>query len=70
MKRFEVPVRSPPVKVDDEYDVTITAKGSRGDGITRIKGFVIFVPGTNVGDEVKIKIEKVFRKFAVAKVLG
>jgi len=30
-----------------------------GDGIARIEGFVVFVPGTEIGDEIQIKLEKV-----------
>ncbi|MDM7912599.1 MAG: TRAM domain-containing protein, partial [Methanotrichaceae archaeon] len=35
-----------------------------GDGIARVEGFVIFVPETQVGDQVKIQIDKVMRRFA------
>ncbi|HII91144.1 MAG TPA: TRAM domain-containing protein [Methanosarcina sp.] len=41
----------------------------QGDGIARIEGFVIFVPGTKVGDEVRIKVERVLPKFAFASVV-
>ncbi|MCD4841519.1 MAG: TRAM domain-containing protein [Methanosarcinales archaeon] len=37
-----------------------------GNGIARMQGFVIFVPDTKVGDQVKIKIERVMRKFVIA----
>ncbi|MEA3325199.1 MAG: TRAM domain-containing protein, partial [Euryarchaeota archaeon] len=37
-------------------------------GVARIDGFVIFVPGTKVGDSVKIKVDKVMRRFAIAAV--
>jgi len=60
--------QSPPVKVDEIYKVKIIAIGSRGDGITKIKGFVIFVPETKVGEEVRIRINKVMKNFAVASV--
>jgi len=59
---------SPPVSVGEVYTVTIEAIGSKGDGITRIKGFVIFVPGTKVGEQVRVRIDKVLRKFAVASI--
>lgn len=55
-----------PVSVGAVHDVTIEGIASEGDGIARIQGFVIFVPGTKVGDQVKIKIERVMRKFAIA----
>ncbi|HDD04877.1 MAG TPA: TRAM domain-containing protein [Candidatus Aenigmarchaeota archaeon] len=58
-----------PVKEGEEYDVTIEAIASKGDGIAKVKGFVIFVPGTRRGDKVKIRVEKVMRNFAVASVV-
>ena len=42
-----------PVKVGEELDVKIEAVGEKGDGIAKVKGFVLFVPNTNEGDEVK-----------------
>ncbi|BDR91613.1 hypothetical protein Vsou_07060 [Vulcanisaeta souniana JCM 11219] len=39
----------------------------RGDGIARVKGFVIFVPNTKPGDKVKVKITRVGRSYAVAE---
>ena len=61
--------RKPPVKVGDVRSVKIEAIGSGGDGIAKIKGFVVFVPGTNLNDEVKIRITKVLKKFAFAEVV-
>ncbi|ADY00324.1 deoxyribonuclease [Vulcanisaeta moutnovskia 768-28] len=40
----------------------------RGDGIARVKGFVIFVPNTKPGDKVKVKITRVGRSYAVAEI--
>jgi predicted RNA-binding protein with TRAM domain len=58
--------KNAPVLEGAVHDVTIEGIAREGDGIARIQGFVIFVPGTKVGDHVKIKIEKVLRKFAIA----
>jgi predicted RNA-binding protein with TRAM domain len=58
--------KNAPVSAGGVHDVTIEGIAREGDGIARIQGFVIFVPGTKVGDHVKIKIEKVLRKFAIA----
>jgi len=57
-----------PVTEGESYDVTIEDLAREGDGVARIDGFVIFVPGTKVGDSVKIKVEKVLRRFAIAAV--
>jgi len=55
-----------PVLASVVHDVTIEGIAREVDGNARLQGFVIFVPGTKVGDQVKIKIEKVLRKFAIA----
>ncbi len=58
--------RDSPVLAGAVHDVAIEGIAREGDGIARIQGFVVFVPGTKVGDHVTIKIEKVMRKFAIA----
>jgi len=58
-----------PVKVGEEYDVEVTELGSRGDGIARVKGFVIFIKDTKPGQKVRVKITKVFANFAVGEVV-
>lgn len=59
--------KSAPVTVGETYDVSIDDIAKQGDGIARVKGFVIFVPKTKVGDKVRIKVTKVLRKFAFAE---
>ena len=56
--------KSSPVTAGETYDVTIEGIAQKGDGIAKVEGFIIFVPGTKVGDKIKIKVEKVLRKFA------
>jgi 23S rRNA (uracil1939-C5)-methyltransferase len=60
---------SPPVMEGKTYNVKIEDIAAEGDGIAKIDNFVIFVPGTKVGDKVDIKIEKVFRSNAFALVV-
>jgi len=60
---------SAPVNVGEEYKVKIEDLGRDGDGIARVEGFVIFVPGAKVGDEVKIRISATRRKFAFAELV-
>lgn len=57
-----------PVKVGEEYEVNVDAVGEKGDGIARVKGFVLFVPGVKKGDFVKIRITKVLAKVGFAEV--
>lgn len=66
---FESKGSNAPVEAGHTYDVKIEDVAKKGDGIARIEGFVIFVPGTKVGDDVKILVETVKRNFAVAKVV-
>jgi len=58
-----------PVKVGEEFDVKIEAVGEKGDGIARKQGFVLFVPNTKQGDEVRIRVTKVLRKVGFAEVV-
>jgi len=62
-----LPFQRIPVNVGQEIDVIIDDIGSRGDGITRIGNFLVFVPETKVGERLKVKIVSVGRKFAVAE---
>jgi len=66
-KRFSLPK---PVKVGEEYDVEITEIGSKGDGIARIKNFVVFVRNVEKGEKAHIKISEVHNRFAVAEKIG
>ena len=59
-----------PINVGDELDVTIEAQGEKGDGLAKVKGFVIFVPGAKQGERVKIKINKVLKKVGFAEIVG
>jgi predicted RNA-binding protein with TRAM domain len=60
---------SSPITEGEEYDVKIEDLGRDGDGITRIEGFVVFVSGAKVGEEVKIKVNSVRRNFGFAEVV-
>lgn len=57
------------VRVGDEYTVKIFAVSRRGDGMAKIGGTTIFVPGTSTGDVVRIRIVKTWSRFAVGEVL-
>ncbi len=58
-----------PVQEGEEYDVVIEAVGEKGDGIAKVKNFVLFVPGTKKGDRVRIRITKVFKSVGFAEVI-
>jgi predicted RNA-binding protein with TRAM domain len=56
-----------PVKENQELEVVIDDIGSRGDGISRIQSFLIFVPNSKIGERVKVRITSVSGKFATAE---
>jgi len=61
--------KSVPVKEGQEYDVTIEGIGEKGDGIAKIEGFVIVVPGTQKGQKVRVKVNAVRGKVSFAEVV-
>lgn len=61
--------KSPPVKEGEMYHVTIENVNQRGEGVARIKGFVVLVPGAKAGERLRIKIVSVRPRFAVAEAL-
>ncbi len=58
-----------PVEEGQEIEVTVESVGRRGDGIARMNNFVIFIPGTNEGDKVKVRITMVRNSFATGEVV-
>lgn len=60
----------PPVKEGEEVEVTIEAVGEKGDGIAKVRNFVIFVPNTKQGDRVKVRITKVLKRVGFGEVIG
>jgi len=56
-----------PVQENQELEVVIDDIGSRGDGIAKIQGYLIFVPNSKIGERVKVRIVSVGGKFAVAE---
>lgn len=61
----------PPVDEGDTLDVEIEDVGDKGDGIARIgPGYIVFVPETQVGDRVTIRITEARDSFAFAEVVS
>jgi predicted RNA-binding protein with TRAM domain len=60
----------PPVEQGETRYVEIEDLGKQGDGIARVeRGYVIIVPGAEVGEQVKIEVTEVKSNFAVAEVI-
>jgi predicted RNA-binding protein with TRAM domain len=60
----------PPVEEGEIRYVEIEDLGKQGDGIARVeRGYVIIVPGAEVGERVKVEIAEVKSNFAVGEIL-
>lgn len=58
-----------PVNVGEEYDVKIEDMGRSGDGIAKVEGYIIFVPNTKKGQEVKIKVTETKRNLGFGELV-
>lgn len=64
------PTSAPPVEEGEQLDVEIEAIGEQGDGIARVgPGYVLFVPGADVGDRVTIEVTETRDSFGFAEVV-
>jgi len=62
--------REAPVEEGKEYEVSVTEVSRRGDaGVAKVQGFVVFVEGAKPGDNVKVRVTKVGRGYAVAQIV-
>jgi predicted RNA-binding protein with TRAM domain len=60
----------PPVDEGEIRYVEIEDLGKQGDGIARVeRGYVIIVPGAEVGERVKIEVTEVKSNFAVGEII-
>jgi predicted RNA-binding protein with TRAM domain len=59
-----------PVKPGDEVEVKVEAVASKGDGIAKKDGFVIFIKGAKEGDTIKVRITEVKERFAVGEIIA
>lgn len=60
----------PPVEEGERREVEVEDVGEQGDGIARVgPGYIVFVPGTAVGDRVTVEITKARENFAFADVV-
>lgn len=56
-----------PVKVGDVMDVEVVEEGDQGDGIAFVEGLAVYVEGSDVGDEVTIRIDRIASNCAFAE---
>jgi 23S rRNA (uridine2552-2'-O)-methyltransferase len=58
-----------PVAVGDELVVEVTDVGREGDGVARVEGYTLFVPGTEAGDRVRVRVDDLKPRFGFASVV-
>lgn len=63
------PIQEKALEEGKIYEVIIQDIGRKGDGIAKVGGFTIFIPGTAKGATVKVEIEKIAGKVAFARVV-
>ena len=61
---------SKPVEVGKEYDVQVTETSYKGDGVARVQGFVIFVKNGRAGENVRVRVNSVGSRFAIAEIVN
>lgn len=66
-KKDKYSKRKPPVKKGQILEIYIEDVSKKGDGVGKIEDFAVFVPGTEEGEIVKVKIVEVKKNCAVAK---
>ncbi len=56
-----------PVQVGGKYSGVVEEKGSKGDGIVRVGGKVVFIAGTEIGEKVSFMVTSDMGRFAVGE---
>ena len=58
------------MKIDEEYVVTIIDEDNIGNGIAKINRHVIFIKNTLLDERVKIRITRLYKKYAIGEVIS
>jgi 23S rRNA (uracil1939-C5)-methyltransferase len=66
MAKVKTPV---PVQKNEYYEIDITGLGHEGEGVGRVEGFTVFVPGALPGERIKVKIVRVQKTFAYGRLI-
>lgn len=59
-----------PVVQGQDYEVSVTDLGIHGEGIGKVEGFTVFVPGALPGEKAKVRISRVKKSYAVGKLIA
>lgn len=66
MREADTPV---PVEEGEEYVFDVEEMGREGDGVGYVEDFTVLVPEADMGDQVRVRIDRVEPEFAMASVL-
>ncbi|MFB6142303.1 MAG: 23S rRNA (uridine(2552)-2'-O)-methyltransferase [Halorientalis sp.] len=55
-----------PVAAGDVLTVDVVDTGDEGDGIARVEGYTVFVPGADAGETVEVRVDDVKANYAFA----
>ncbi len=56
-----------PVRTGDRLSVEVVDEGSEGDGVAKVEGFTLFVPGATAGETVPVEVTDVKPNFGFAE---
>jgi 23S rRNA (uridine2552-2'-O)-methyltransferase len=56
-----------PVRAGDELEVTVEDTGSDGDGVAKVDGYTLFVPGVAEGETVYVRVDEVKARYGFAR---
>lgn len=60
----------PPLEEGEERIVKIEDMGEQGDGLARVeRGYIVFVEGTEIDEEVRVRVKKTKKNVAFAEVI-
>jgi predicted RNA-binding protein with TRAM domain len=59
-----------PVEVGKVYDLEVTDTSKRGEGVAKVEGLVVFIPGAKPGQKLKVRITRVSQRFAIGEPAG
>ena len=68
-KKDKYTKKRPPVRKGEVIKVYVEDTSRKGDGVAKVEGFAVFVPGAEEGDVVKIRITEVKKNCAVGKIV-
>lgn len=63
-------MRTCPIIVGNDYEVDIRQMSPRGEGIARVKGFLVFIENAHLGDHLMVKITNLNSISANAKIIN